>query len=139
MNTIQTQKWLISLNNGAGLLIHWMISATAMERRNRNHRNALLNIKVNLLFDVTRIPILLIVYRPNYSLINYFFYSDNEGQSPYTNQTNASKGPDSDVSWYEKAFAVANNSTSGNKSKFQQLYCNIELRNLHININDNNF
>ena len=49
-NTIQTQKWLISLNNGAGLLILWMISATAMERKNRTHLNRLINIKVNLLF-----------------------------------------------------------------------------------------
>ena len=64
-------------------------------------------------------------------MINYFFHSDNEGPSPDTNQTSASKGPDSDVSWYEKAFAVANNSTSGNKSKFQQLYCNIELKSQH--------
>merc|ERR1739845_319888 len=39
-------------------------------------------------------------------------YQNNEGQSPHTNQTNTSKGPGSDVSWYEKAFAVANNSTS---------------------------
>ena len=54
-------------------------------------------------------------------MINYFFHSDNEGPSPDTNQTSSSKGPDSDVSWYEKAFAVANNSTSGNKSKFQQV------------------
>jgi len=37
----------------------------------------------------------------------------NEGPSPDTNQTSSSKGPDSDVSWYDKAFAVANNSTSG--------------------------